>query len=325
MTIPALRELRRIFPDSRIFLHTRSWALGIFQDVDFIDQIIPFDRRKSSFQTIRTEARNWREEKFDLAILFPNSFESALLAKFGRVPQRFGYAKEGRSFLLTKAVPIPVWKNERHEVFYYLNLIAEVEKGVFKTETVGKDPPRFELEVSMERKTEARKILTKNGVDQQKKLFAMVPGSTNSRAKRWPAESFSRLNDLLKERFDAEVVLLGSAEEIPVAGRVAECSSNPPIDLTGKTTLAEVTAILSLCDLLISNDTGPAHIGAALGTGTLVIFGPTNPKTTRPWNSEIIRRDVECSPCMLRDCPIDHRCMIRIQPEDILEKVLSMI
>jgi heptosyltransferase-2 len=102
---------------------------------------------------------------------------------------------------------------------------------------------------------------------------------------------------------------------------VAEKSKINPIILTGKTTLAEVVSVLSVCDLLVSNDTGPAHISAALGTKTLVIFGPTNPRTTQPWNSEIVYKNVECSPCMLRDCPIDHRCMTRISAEEVFQIV----
>ncbi len=107
MTIPALRELRRVFPDSEITLHTRSWAQGIFQDADFIDEILPFEPEKSDLKTVFAQAKIWREKKFDLAVILPNSFESALAVKLGRVKKRFGYAKDARSFLLTDAVKIP--------------------------------------------------------------------------------------------------------------------------------------------------------------------------------------------------------------------------
>ncbi|CAN5441977.1 lipopolysaccharide heptosyltransferase II [soil metagenome] len=325
MTIPALRELRRIFPDSRITLHTRSWAEGIFRDAAFIDEILTFEREKSTFKTIIKQAEIWRGKKFDLAVLFPNSFESALTAKLGKVPTRFGYAKEGRSFLLTESIEIPDWKNEKHEIFYYLNLAAEVENKYFGTKTVLDNEPRFELKVSQTRKAEARQILTENGVDLSKKIVAFVAGSTNSRAKRWKAKSFAALNDKIQNELNANVILIGAKDESEVSQEVFEKSLIKPIILTGKTNLAEATAILSVCDLLISNDTGPAHISAALGTKTLVIFGPTNPKTTQPFHSEIIRKDVECSPCMLRDCPIDHRCMTRISTQEVFEKAISLI
>ncbi|MGI8639266.1 MAG: lipopolysaccharide heptosyltransferase II [Pyrinomonadaceae bacterium] len=324
MTIPALRELRRIFPDSKITLHTRSWANGIFENTDLIDGILTFERENSAFKTVLEQAKIWREKKFDLAVIFPNSFESALLAKLGKVPARFGYAKEGRSFLLTDAVEIPDWKSEKHETFYYLNLVAEIEKKYFGSSTILENEPRFELKVSKERKAEARKFLTENGVDLSKKLVAFVAGSTNSRAKRWLPESFAALNDKIQNELNANVILIGTKDELGVSLEVFEKSNIKPIVLTGKTNLSEATAILSVCDLLVSNDTGPAHISAALGTKTLVIFGPTNPKTTQPWNSEIIYKNVECAPCMLRDCPIDHRCMTRISAAEVFAKVASL-
>ncbi len=319
MTIPALRELRRVFLDSEITLHTRSWAQGIFQDADFIDKILPFEPEKSDFRTILSQAKIWRESNFDLAIVLPNSFQSALAAKLGKVKTRIGYATDKRGFLLTDALPVPVWKNERHEIYYYLNIVAEIEKKIFGETKVWENEPCFELNVSEERKAEARKILAESAVDLSKNIIAFAAGSTNSRAKRWQTESFAELNDKISSELNANVILIGSKDELDVSLEVAEKSKIKPIILTGKTTLAEVAAILNICDLLVSNDTGPAHISAALGTKTLVIFGPTNPKTTQPWNSELVYKNVECSPCMLRDCPIDHRCMTRISAEEVFE------
>lgn len=325
MTIPALRQLRLIFPDSKITLHTRNWAQGIFQDADFIDELLTYQPEKSALKTVYRQSSIWREKKFDLAVLLPNSIESALLAKFGKVPARFGYAKEGRSLLLTDAIKIPAWKNEKHEIFYYLNLVAEVEKKYLGTNTVLETEPRFDLQVSETRKIEARQLLTENGVDSSKKIIAFVAGSTNSRSKRWQTESYAELNDKLQIEFKANVILIGANEELDVSEEVFAKSKIKPIILTGKTNLAQATAILSVCDLLVSNDTGPAHIGAALGTKTIVIFGPTNPKTTQPWNSQIIRKNVECSPCMLRDCPIDHRCMTLVSAQEVFNKIISSI
>ena len=325
MTIPALRELHRIFPEAKIVLHTRSWAQGIFQDADFIDEMLAFEPEKSKLKVIVKQSEALRENKFDLAIIFPNSFESALTAKLGGISERFGYAKEGRKLLLTKAFEIPEWKKEKHEIFYYLNLIAEVENKYFGTKKVLENDPRFELNVSLKRKSEALQFLIENGVDHSKKIIAFVTGSTNSRAKRWQTKSYADLNDRLQDELDANIVLLGAPDELNVSQKVFEKSSVKPVILTGKTNLAQATAILSVCDLVVSNDTGPAHISAAVGTKTLVIFGPTNPQTTQPWNSEIIRRNVDCAPCMLRDCPIDHRCMTRISTGEVFEKVVSMM
>src|SRR6476661_5076097 len=151
MQIPALRQLRRAFPDSRITLATRSWAQGIFEDADFIDEILPFKKTDSIFK----QAKLWRKGNFDAAILFTNSFESALVAKLGKVKKRFGYATDARSLLLTDAVPVPDWKNARHEIFYYLNLVQEAEKKLSGDPVGSEVDPRFELTVSENRKAAA--------------------------------------------------------------------------------------------------------------------------------------------------------------------------
>ncbi len=320
MQIPALRELRRIFPSAYITLHTRSWAQGIFTDAEFVDDLLTFEKSESKIKDALEQAKILKEKKFDLAVLFPNSFESALIAKLAGIPQRFGYAKDARGFLLTNAVEIPEWKNERHEVFYYLNLVAEVEKKIVGAETVLAKEPKIDLKVSAERRARAREILTESGVDFSRKIVALGVGSTNSRAKRWSAESYAKLNDKLQNESNANVILVGVKDELEVSNEVYEQSKNKPIILTGKTDLAEATAILSEIDLLVSNDMGLAHIASAVGTKTLVIFGPTNPQTTRPWNAEIFYKSVECSPCMLRDCPIDHRCLTRISADEVFEK-----
>ncbi len=325
MTIPALRELRRIFPGAGIMLHTRTWAKGIFEDADFIDEILTFDKTDFKVKDALAQTKQLKNQDFDLAILFPNSFESALVAKLAKIPRRFGYAKEGRSFLLTDPIQIPEWKSERHEVFYYLNLVAEIENAYFGTKTVLESEPQTNLQISEARRETSRKILSENGVDLSKTTFALGVGSTNSRAKRWQSESYAKLNDLLQTELNANVIIVGANDEIDVAEAVFAKSEKKPIILTGKTSLSEAVAILAEIDLLVSNDMGLAHIAPAVGTKTLVIFGSTNEKTTQPIGSEIIRKAVECAPCMLRDCPIDHRCMTQISVEKVFEKVKEII
>ncbi len=319
MSVPALKELRRVLPDARITLCTRSWAKGIFADADFIDDILVYDKQKNAFKGVWQEAGKWRRCKFDLALLLNNAFESAVLAKIGGVKRRFGYRTDGRGFLLTDSIPVPLWKNERHEVFYYLNLIAELETKLYGETQVWKHEPNIALGVSEIRKDVARKILAENGIDLSEKFIALCPGSTNSRAKRWPAESYAELADMLQRDVHSQVVLIGSPDELEVSQKVLDASRTKPILLTGKTTLAEAVAILSVADLLVTNDTGPAHIAPALGTKTIVIFGPTRPETTRPFSdlAQIIAKPPSCAPCLLRDCPIDHRCLTAISPLDV--------
>lgn len=322
MTIPALRELRRIFPAARVTLHAREWASGIFEDAEFVDEILPI----RSGETVFEQAKKLRERHFDLGILFTNSFQTALVAKLGKIKRRFGYANEGRKILLTDAVKIPEWKAERHESFYYLNLIAEIEKEILKTKTVSLDNLQINLTVSEKRRSAARKILETNGVDLSKKIIALGVGSTNSRAKRWQAVSFAELNDRFQKELNANVVLIGAKDETDVSLEVFEQSKRKPVILTGRTSLSEAVAVLSETNLLVSNDMGLAHVAPAVGAKTLVIFGPTDPRTTQPTGSEIIRReDVACSPCMLRDCPIDHRCMTRISAAEVFDRAILLI
>jgi len=319
MTIPAMRELRRIFPEASISLFTRSWAEGLFINASFIDDIVSFDKAKSRIRGLFDQRQFLLEDRFDLAILFPNSFRSALTSALARIPRRFGYNKDLRGLLLTDPIAVPEWKNQRHEVFYYLNLIAEVEKRVLGTDSVLQIEPDTMLEISETRKLEARSILTAAGADLSKRVIALGVGSTNSRAKRWPTQQFAELNDKLQNELNANVILVGSQDEIEIANEVSSLAKRNPLILAGSTDLAQAAALLSEVDLLISNDMGLAHLAPAVGTKTLVIFGPTNPDTTRPYstNANVIREPVECSPCMLRDCPIDHRCMTRISVDEV--------
>ncbi len=327
MSIPALRELRRIFPDAQITLHTRAWADGLFRDASFIDDLVTFETQRWKFRDVLDNSGFLRDDEYDLAVLFPNSFESALTTFLTRIPRRIGYNKDVRGLLLTDPIAVPEWKNRRHEVFYYLNLVAETEKRVLGRNTVSGTIPNTELEVSDERKFEADDLLRNFGVDLLKKTVALGVGSTNSRAKRWPAEHYAELTGRLQTEAGANVVLIGSKDEIDVADKVARLCRITPINLAGETGLAEAVAVLSNIDLLISNDMGLAHVAAAVGTQTLVIFGPTNPETTRPFsdNAAVIRKDVNCSPCMLRDCPIDHRCMAWIKVEQIFEAAVNVL
>jgi heptosyltransferase-2 len=327
MAIPAMRRLRQSFPQAEITLHTRSWAEGIFRDADFIDRILTFDKTSSKIKDVVRESRALREKKFDIAVLLPNSFESALVAKLAGIPKRFGYAKDGRSMLLTSAVKVPAWKNERQEVFYYLNLVSALEKERQVSRSGSDDAPALDLNVSDERRAAVREKLRGPGLDPGKQTIALGVGSTNSRAKRWPADRYAHLNDRLQEELNANVILVGGPGELDISREVFDGSRRKPLVLTGQTDLAEAVALLAEVDLLISNDMGLAHIAPAVGTKTLVIFGPTNPETTRPFSDDavIIREGVDCSPCMLRDCPIDHRCMTRISVDNVFEKAKSSL
>lgn len=327
MTIPALRQVRRLFPEAKITLATRSWAKGLFSGADFIDDLLVHEG--SGLRSAVHQVREWRKRNFDLAVLLPNSLETALVASLARVPLRIGYATDGRQSLLTHPLPVPDWRATKHEVFYYLNIVAQLEWLIKNEQTFLDTQPEGSLEVSPGRKSAARDFLRARGIglNESRPLVALCPGSINSRAKRWPTERYAALADRLIEELHAEVLLVGSVAEADVSQAVSRQMQRAPIVLAGQTDLAELVGILSQVDLLVTNDTGPAHISSALGRPTIVIFGPTNPLTTRPFSpfAEIVREPPDCAPCMLRDCPIDHRCMTAITADDIFVRVKTIL
>lgn len=319
MTVPALRALRRVLPEAELTLAIRPGTQGLFADAEFVNNILVYDRR--GLLSVMPQVRKWREGAFDLAILFQNAFEAALIPFLAGVPLRLGYATEARQPMLTHPVSLPEWRTTRHEVFYYLYLITALEQLLFGTSSICEQEPDAGLELSESRKEEATRLLNSHGVTSESKLVAICPGSINSRAKRWPAEAYAALADQLIEDH-SQVLLIGSKEEMDVSHQVTTRMRHQATVLTGQTSLDQITAVLGLVDLVVTNDTGPAHVAAALGRPTLVIFGPTNPLTTRPFSlqAEILRHPPECAPCMLRDCPIDHRCMTAITVEEVFER-----
>jgi heptosyltransferase-2 len=207
-----------------------------------------------------------------------------------------------------------------------LYLITALEQLLSGTSTVCESDPDISLSISESRRSAAAELLRSYGVKEDRSVVAICPGSINSRAKRWPAQSYAALADRLLEQ-QRQVLLIGSREELDVTNEVISLMRQQPVVLTGKTTLDQITALLGNVDLVVTNDTGPAHIAAALGCPTIVIFGPTNPLTTRPFSfkAEILRHPPECAPCMLRDCPIDHRCMTAITVDEVFEHSQALL
>jgi heptosyltransferase II len=320
MTIPALRQLRMVFPLSHITLLTRSAGYELFKDSDYLNEVVV--SADSAMGQVKQLYKG-----FDLSVIFPNSFQSALVPFLARIPLRAGYSTDYRSMLLTHGFELPDWKQTRHEVYFYLNIINRLEESLGGVLKSGMDLPDYSLNPPESTLNEARNILSSYNVDSKRPLVAICAGSTNSRAKRWPAGYFAQLANRLIKETGAQVALIGSADEELIASEVKQLMEIDPIDLTGKLKLSDSVGVLALSSLVISNDTGPAHLAGALNRPTLVVFGPTRPETTRPFSrtAEIIREPVECSPCMLRDCPIDHRCMTRILPDTVFERAVSIL
>src|ERR1041384_3258356 len=261
MTVPALRALRRVLPYAKITLVIRPGPKGIFSEADYIDDLLVYDKKGAL--SIIPRIREWKRRDFDLAVLFQNAFEAALIPFLAGVPLRLGYATESRQALLTHPLELPEWRSARHEVFYYLYLVTALEQMLFGESTICESEPDASIRISESRKIDARDLLRAYGVSEEDSVVAICPGSINSRAKRWPAESFAALADRLIDS-RRQVLLIGSHDELDVTESVTRQMRNQPVVLTGKTSLEQITAVLDHADLVVTNDTGPAHIAAAL-------------------------------------------------------------
>jgi heptosyltransferase-2 len=331
MTLPALERLRSSFPRSHIALLVTPLTVGLFENSPFVDEVIMYRRKEDGARAFIDAMRLMRARRFDLAALFQNAFEAALLAWSGGARRRIGYEAQGRGPLLTHKLRRGPWRNDRHQVHDYLDIVAECERVCLSDDLESRiSNPVPSLTASPAQRQAAEILLRRAGADSNSRpLVALNAGATNSRAKRWPEDRFAALADRLIETLDSRIVFIGAASERADAERIIQkMKRRGAINLVGETGMAELIGALDSCDLIISNDTGPAHIAAALGRPTLTVFGPTNEFETAPRGAraESIRAEgVECARCMLRECPIDHRCMTLISPSEIFERALKLL
>ncbi|HEY8460979.1 MAG TPA: lipopolysaccharide heptosyltransferase II [Blastocatellia bacterium] len=331
MTLPALERLRSSFPGAHIALLAGTLTGGLFENSPLVDEVIAYRRKEDGARAFLDTVRLMRARRFDLAALFQNAFEAALLAWSGGVPVRVGFAAQGRGPLLTHKLRRGPQNNSRHQVHDYLDIVAECERACLGGNPApGAANPLPSLTASPAQRRAADELLRRAGADSNSRpLVALNAGATNSRAKRWPEDRFAALADRLIEALDSRIVFIGAASERAGAERIIrQMKRRGAINLAGETSMDELIGALDSCDLIVSNDTGPAHIAAALGRPTLTVFGPTNEFETAPRGprAESIRAEgVECARCMLRDCPIDHRCMTRVAPSEVFERALKLL
>jgi heptosyltransferase-2 len=311
LSFPALESLKRNLPQAQIWIAAREEVQDLYSSLDFVKGIIPLPGL-NNFRNLREASKKIKEYDFDIGLLLANSFSSALLFFLAKIPQRWGYSRDNRGFLLTKGVP---FKNldgpASHQVNYYLNLISGLG---FQT-----SDPELVLPLSSREKDWVKNELSASGYDQKKPLIILNPGAYYGPAKRWPASRFAELASMLQEKNKAQILIVGSAEEVELVESIASSMTERPINMAGKTTLLQLAELISLADLFITNDSGPMHITNALRVPLIAIFGPTDPRVTGPFHqpSAVIKKEVPCWPCSYRACPFDHRCMTEIEPEEI--------
>ena len=300
MSLPALRAIRHIFPHAHIAVVARPSVAELYDRESCIDEVIPYSAR--GFSSRRAFAAGLRTHRFDCALLLQNAFDAALMTWMAGIPERIGYSRDARRWLLTRAIPVPEpGEIPRHERFYYLELLrrAGLMEHFPETSAIRLDA------IPAARKAGLRR-LAEWGIAGP--VIGISPGAAYGSAKRWLPERFAETARTLS----GPVLVFGARSERELCARVAAESNGR--NLAGETSLREFIELASACRLFLTNDSGAMHVASALGVPTVAVFGATDDTTTGPTGptARVVRAHAECSPCLLRECPIDHRCMTRV-------------
>ncbi|MBV8841684.1 MAG: lipopolysaccharide heptosyltransferase II [Bryobacterales bacterium] len=319
MSLPALRALRRTFPGAKISILAKPWVAELYGREPFCDDLIPYTAADPPAKWAAARALCSRE--FDCAILLQNAFEAAAVTFAARIPERIGYARDGRGFLLTRSVPVPrLGEIPPHERFYYLELLrrAGIIDSFREDDAIRLDGAAAAKQAGIERL---------RALGWQQPVIGLSPGAAYGSAKRWLPERFAEAANRVAAELGAAVVIFGSKDERELCARVASAIAAPVKNFAGETPLGEFIELAAGCDVYLTNDSGAMHIASALGVPTVAIFGATNDATTGPTGclARVVREPVECSPCLKRECPIDHRCMTRVTAEKVARVALELL
>lgn len=320
MATPIIADLRRQWPDALITVMGSPAICSLLGGNPHLDELFSFSRPNEfrRRENNRDLIFRLRQGNYDLGILLPNSFSSAWWFWRGNVKKRIGFSSDMRRFLLTTALPFPKERGKEHLVTTYKRLLVPL--GILLSET----PPQ--LFVTEEEHLAAIHILKQYNVNDQKKIIGINPGAAYGPAKCWLPERFREVSEKLLQDPDVFLLFFGDAMAAPLVQSICEKLPSRAINLANKTSLRELMALTQLCDVFLTNDSGPMHIAAALNTPLVALFGSTNDTATGPYkHGTVIHKHVECSPCYLRVCPIDFRCMKRIETEEVYTEVIKLL
>ena len=324
MSLPALEALRMRFRRAEIVLVSNPWVSEIYWHHPAVNRQIIYkpDGEHHGPRGVWRLITELRAEHFDAAILLPNAFHSAWIARLARIPVRIGYARDGRSLLLDPAIEPPSPGAYGHQAYYHLQLL-------FRAGVIG--PPgvvdEIRLRLTDPEKQWATKKLYSLGLNGPRFLIGLHPGASFGPAKRWMPERFAVLADRLMGALDADVIIFGSAKERPLADQIARMMEHTPTVAAGETSLRQLLALMARCRLMVANDSGPMHLAAALGVPLVAIFGSTDERATGPMGARVqtVKHQVECSPCGFRECPIDFRCLRGLSVEQVYRATLELV
>ena len=327
MCEPALRGLRGLFPDAQIALLVKPAVADLFAGHPALTRVLIYDTkgRHVGLSGKWALSGQLRRQGFDLAVLFQNAFEAAFLTFLAGVPRRYGYATDGRSLLLSDPVAAPDRRTLVHQVRYYWDLLKPLG--------LTGDPPAPELVVLPEEEQAMAGRFAQGGLTATDVVVGINPGSTYGGAKRWLPERYAEVTERLcrtiRESREQQVgvVIFGAKGEERLGQEIAARLSSRSLVMSGATTIRELMAAVKRCAILLTNDTGPMHIASSFQVPVVAIFGPTDWRTTSPVGSAhaIVRQPVDCAPCLLRECPIDHRCMTRVSVDQVYEAATKQV
>jgi heptosyltransferase-2 len=326
MSVPALQALREHNSQTRISILARPWVAGLYGRESFCDEVIPYEapRGWQGLQEKRRVAAELRKRKFDCALLLQNAFEAAALVRWAGIPIRIGYDRDARGWLLTHPIPLPQGGEiPRHQRFYYLELLkrAKLIPGYGKDETI-------RLGGSAGAAESGRIRLRQAGLGSA--VVGVSPGAAYGGAKRWLPDRFAQAAVRLAKERNAQVAVFGSKDETEICETVCLAIQRAGVacrNFAGATPLDQFVEMAAACELFLTNDSGAMHVASALGVPTVVVFGATDDEATGPigtW-SRVVRHPVDCSPCLLRECPIDHRCMTGVTASQVVEAAHGLV
>lgn len=320
MATPLIADLRNRYPSARITIMCLANIAALFEQDDQINEILSFKKLNGWIHGQSRDIINpLRYGNFDLGILTTNSFSSAWLFWLGKVKNKIGFSTNFRSLLLDKALPFPKNKESQHQVFTYKELLSPLKIPLSTTIPY--------LKISEKEKYEAKKFLQNLGIQTEKHtVIGINPGAAFGSAKCWLPDRFKELTKRLIEDSNIRVLYFGDQNTSDLVESICKDLPNTVINLAKKTTLRELMALTASCSAILSNDSGPMHIAAALKTPLVALFGSTSEIKTGPYkHGKIIHKHVKCSPCYKRVCPIDFRCMTQIEVDEVYTALLECI
>jgi heptosyltransferase-2 len=329
MAMPGLHALKRLYPEAEITVLAKARTLPLYQHKEpIVTDVIEYepDGKHSGFSGKFRLVNELKPRNFQLAVLFQNAFEAALIAFLAGIPRRVGYARDLRTPLLTQPIQFNNHIAKKHQVFYYLNIIKELGLGISLDEM---ELPNVNIDADdMER---ADVVLKEYGLDVADGFFGIAPGASFGKAKRWPVEGFKEVIERVVKARAITPVIFGGSDDSDVSTelskRLTACGVDH-VNLAAKTTLREFIAIAGKTQFFLTNDSGPMHIVASLGVPTVAIFASTAPALTGPLGRcvKVVYKKVECSPCFKRECPYEHyNCMKGVTPDDVFNVSIELV